>query len=466
MAELTLKEVSPGVRDLFDKGKLALQRENFDYAILWFTQALQREAGFFACRELLRTAQFKKQGGGGGFFKKVMGTAGNSPLIAKGQVTLRSNPAETLLIAEQILTSDPASTAGHKLLAEAALALEMPHTAALSLEILQKTNPKDRWVGLHLGQVCGRIGQLDRGEAVFAALKRDFPRDAEVSMAYKNFTASRTMNEGGYDALADGMGSYRDILKNKDEAETLEQEKRMVKSADVAQDLIAEYEAQLQTEPDNVKLLHNLAELCVERKNFARALEHYQRIVSLTGVADAALDKAIADTTIRKFDHALAQLDPQAPDHAEHVAHLQTERTAFVLSDCQRRSERYPNDQLIRFELGKLYLSAGKISEAIQEFQRAQSSPQLRIACMNHLGQCFARRGMNDMAARKLQEALKEKTVFDDEKKELLYALGGVLEKMGKPAEAIEQFKQIYEQDIGYRDVSARVDAFYASGQS
>jgi thioredoxin-like negative regulator of GroEL len=82
---------------------------------------------------------------------------------------------------------------------------------------------------------------------------------------------------------------------------------------------------------------------------------------------------------------------------------------------------------------------------------------------MNLLAQAFARRGMNDLAARKLQEALKEKLVFDEEAKELRYQLGIVLEKMGRKEEAIDQFKAIYEQDIAYRDVMARVDAHYAS---
>ena len=70
---------------------------------------------------------------------------------------------------------------------------------------------------------------------------------------------------------------------------------------------------------------------------------------------------------------------------------------------------------------------------------------------------------MNDLAARTLQNAIKEKVVFDDEKKELIYALGCVLEKMGKAEEAIEQFKLIYESDIGYKDVAAKVDAYYSS---
>jgi len=34
---------------------------------------------------------------------------------------------------------------------------------------------------------------------------------------------------------------------------------------------------------------------------------------------------------------------------------------------------------------------------------------------------------------------------------------------MGKKGEAIDQFKILYESDMGYRDVAAKVDAFYAA---
>jgi tetratricopeptide (TPR) repeat protein len=68
---------------------------------------------------------------------------------------------------------------------------------------------------------------------------------------------------------------------------------------------------------------------------------------------------------------------------------------------------------------------------------------------------------MYDMAARQLQNAIREKQVLDDEKKELIYNLGCVLENMGKKEEAIEQFKIIYEIDIGYRDVAAKVEGSY-----
>jgi tetratricopeptide (TPR) repeat protein len=82
---------------------------------------------------------------------------------------------------------------------------------------------------------------------------------------------------------------------------------------------------------------------------------------------------------------------------------------------------------------------------------------------MNYLAQCFSKRKMYDLAAKTLQTAIKEKSVLDDEKKDLIYNLGSVLETMGKKEEAIEQFKLIYEVDIGYRDVAAKVDAYYAA---
>ena len=82
---------------------------------------------------------------------------------------------------------------------------------------------------------------------------------------------------------------------------------------------------------------------------------------------------------------------------------------------------------------------------------------------MSYLAQCFAKKKMFDMAARTLQNAIKEKPVFDEEKKELVYNLGSVLEYMSKKEEAIEQFKLVYEIDASYKDVSKKIDDYYAS---
>ena len=51
---------------------------------------------------------------------------------------------------------------------------------------------------------------------------------------------------------------------------------------------------------------------------------------------------------------------------------------------------------------------------------------------------------------------------MDDVKKEIIYELGDCYEKMGKKEEAINEFKLIYAEDIGYRDVADKINAYYA----
>jgi tetratricopeptide (TPR) repeat protein len=270
------------------------------------------------------------------------------------------------------------------------------------------------------------------------------------------------MDEGGYDSLADGKGSYRDVLKNEKEAISLEQENRHQRSEDVTAKLIKEYEARLKLEPNNLKLLRDLGELCVQKNEFDKGLGYFERIRATDGGNDSSLLRKIAESKIKKIEHTLSQLDPSSPDYEEQAEKIKAERAAFQLAECKERSEKYPTDLQIRYELGTLYFQAGKITEAIQEFQKAMNNPHRRIQAMTYLAQCFAKRGMNDIAARRLQDALKEKLTFDDEKKDLHYTLGVILEKMGKKEDAIEQFKAIYEVDIGYKDVAAKVDAYYA----
>jgi tetratricopeptide (TPR) repeat protein len=463
MAEKSLNDLPRDLRVMLTRGTDALQRDNFDYAVDLFLQVLSREPGLHECRKLLRTAQLKKSGGGGGFMKKMWSSASSSPLIAKGEVALHTAPAEALQIAEQILNSDPNSSAGHRLVVKAATAMEMPRTAVLSLEMLHHNSPRDKEVAIQLANGLAGIGEVARGEQILSELYSLLPTDNDVAQALKDLSARKTLDEGGYEALADGTGSYRDILKDKKEAASLEQENRVQRTEDTTARLIGEYETRLKTEPNNLKLVRSLAELYTQRKQFDLALGYYDRLKKSDTGNDPSLDAGIAETMKRKFDYQIEQLDATAPDHAERVALIEAEKQAYQMAECQKRLERFPTDLAIRFEMGQIYFQAGKIPEAIQELQKAEANAHRRIAAMNLLAQCFAKRkGMADLAVRKLQTALKEKPVMDDEKKDLTYNLGCVFEGMGKKEEAIEQFKLIYEIDISYKDVAAKIDAYYA----
>lgn len=450
---------------MYQKGNDALSRDNFDYAVDLFMQVLEKEPSFFEGRKALRTAQTKKSAGSSGFFKKAWSNASSSPLIAQGQIALRRNPTEALHIGEKILNSDPNSSPGHRLIADAAIVMDMPRTAVMSLEVLFKNSPKDKATAIQYAKMLAEIGEARRAETTLMGLANANPSDAELNQALKDLSARTTMSEGGYDALADGKGSYRDILKDEKEAVSLEQANRAQKTEDQAQNLINEYEVRLKTEPNNLKLLRNIAELYTQKKHFDLALQYYEKIKATdVGASDSSVDAAITTVITRRFDHQIEQLDATAPEYTDRVAQINAEKQAYRIAACQKRVEKFPTDLAIRYEMGVLYFEAGKINEAIQEFQKSKTNPNKKLASMNYLAQCFARRKMFDLAAKTFQEAIKEKLIFDEEKKDLVYNLGTVLEAMEKKEEAIEQFKLIYEVDIGYKDVSVKIDKYY-SGQ-
>ncbi len=77
------------------------------------------------------------------------------------------------------------------------------------------------------------------------------------------------------------------------------------------------------------------------------------------------------------------------------------------------------------------------------------------------MGQSFQKRGMLDFAVKQFTTAKSELLGMDELKKEIVYNLGLAYEALQQPEKALEQFKEIYEHDMSYRDVAQRVEASY-----
>src|SRR5205823_9192478 len=108
--------------------------------------------------------------------------------------------------------------------------------------VLVSNSPKDRDVAIQFANALADTGEVVRGETILADLSAMFPTDQDLSLALKNISARKTMQKGGYEEVAERKGTFRDILKNKEEAISLEQEKRQVKAEDVTERLLKEYE--------------------------------------------------------------------------------------------------------------------------------------------------------------------------------------------------------------------------------
>jgi len=98
----------------------------------------------------------------------------------------------------------------------------------------------------------------------------------------------------------------------------------------------------------------------------------------------------------------------------------------------------------------------------VPELQRARQNPHARLKAINLLGRCYGELEMLDLAVKQLEEGSKEMLSMDAMKKEMVYNLGLVYERMGEPEKSLACMKQIYEVDYGYKDVARRVESSYA----
>ncbi len=461
MAEKTLTDLPVSLREMYDKGRSALNKGNYDYAIAIFNDLLKKEPGFVACREALRKTQVEKCGQNRSIFSKVFGKA--SPLLARAQMQVKSNPREAMAMVEQVLNSNPYNAAAQKVLAEAALALEFPNTEALAREIAFNENPTDRDNAMKLADSLLRVGRSEKGQRIMEALSKVFPDDPKLISAYNTWSAKRTLTE----SLSGGkVESYRQMLQDEKETVTLEQMAREVKDPEIALELIENFKGQLEESPDNQTILQRIADLYERAGQFDNSIEYYTRCNELRGGDDPSLLRHITRCKVQNVQQQIDALDSSAADHEEQLAALEQQKLEIQIEDYAARVRSHPNDLGLRYELGVVQFQAGKVGDAIKQFQRSQDHPAHRISSLKYLGICFMRRRLYDMAAGSFESALEAKELFDDEKKELLYEYGVALEKMGEAEKSITQFKKIYEKDIGFRDVEQRVDDYYAASES
>ena len=109
-----------------------------------------------------------------------------------------------------------------------------------------------------------------------------------------------------------------------------------------------------------------------------------------------------------------------------------------------------------------LYFEDGETTKAIENLQLALRAPKVRVNALVLLGKAYLDKGFHDMAAEQLQTAKAEIPGMNEQKKDVLYQLGTAYEQQGDAEKAIAEFKALYGADISYRDVAAKIDAFYS----
>jgi tetratricopeptide (TPR) repeat protein len=343
-------------------------------------------------------------------------------------------------------------------------------TGVFALQTLLEENARDTKLLHELARLYHELGENEREVEIYNRISAIDPADAAAMRLGKDASARDSMKSGGWAAAA----SYRDLIKDKEAAVSLEQQSRMQPTAESLGQQIAETYAMHEAEPQNVDVARRLGALSEQKDDLDAAIAWYRYASDLTHGSDPGLMRKISDLGVKQTEREIAALEESVANNVgdtmvlaeknSALAAAKKRRAEMLIEEARKRVERNPTDLQFRFELGEHLMNAGHFREGLPELQRARQNPNARLKAMNALGRCYRELGMFDLAAKQLEEAAREIATMDAAKKEIVYNLGLVYERMGNREKTLACMKQIYEADYGYKDVAARVESSYAAG--
>lgn len=477
MAVISEKELSQQNRSLWLKATSAIETRNYGYAVTLIQGILKDSPDFLTGRQWLRRAEIAMSKGKKGFLG-----GGASLQVMKAQGTVKKDPKAALIAAEEMLEKDPLSVPANGLLRDAAYALSMIETAGFALETMRDAEPKNTKILHELAKHYVTTDQAEKAIDVYGAITAITPSDGEAIKGGKDAAARASMRSGNWEQVGKEGTSYRNMLKNADEAKELEMKNRVVKSADVIDDLLNEQYALYNENPNNVDVVLKIAKLSEQKEDMESALQYYGWANELTKGGDPGIIRKLSELNLKNVDTQIGTREQWLRDHAASLngAEMDDETKATVtqveqdleaykmqkaemqITNARQRVERNPTDLTFRFELGEQLVKAGHHSEAIAELQKAQNSPNLGVRAKYLLGQCFEAKNITNLAVKQYEDAKTKLPAMEGFKKDVVYKLGLLYQKMGDNDKYMANMTEIYEVDSGYQDVAARVEGSYA----
>ncbi|MGC1481227.1 MAG: tetratricopeptide repeat protein [Chthoniobacterales bacterium] len=458
----TEKDLPESHRPTWLKAVSAMELKNYGYVVQLMQSLLKQQPDFLPGRILARKAAVRKAATAK---KGLFGSGGGSSSKAKSLI--KKDPLEAMDAIEKVLGEDPHSASANQVLRDAALAADMPEIAAFALETIIDGNPKDVKTMHELAQHYIKHEQPEKAVDTYTKITDLNPADLVAVKGGKDAAARASMQRGGWE---NKDATYRDLIRDKDAAVSMEQQNRVVRSDEMIEQQLAELGRKYEENPESVDTTRKIAQLYEQKDDLENAVTWFTYAAGLTNNTDAALVRKASDLRVKQFDSSISQYETfiaenpeseEIPRYQEELADIKRQRAELALEEARQRVQRNPTDLMFRFELAEILINLGQYKEAVPELQKARQNPNVRLRAMNLLGKCFVERNMLDLAAKTLEDAAGELLTMDTTKKDIMYNLGLLYDKMGNREKSIDALKQIYEVDYGYRDVAERVEGSY-----
>jgi tetratricopeptide (TPR) repeat protein len=154
------------------------------------------------------------------------------------------------------------------------------------------------------------------------------------------------------------------------------------------------------------------------------------------------------------------EVDNQDRELHDAIATLDEEIRQDRIHEIEMLLEKEPENTALHHELGDLFYSFKRYTEAIPHLQRAEADPAIANLCRAKIAHALALRGMLDLAHETLAEVKLQ--AQSPEQLETLKAIhfnvGEIFREAGQSERALDAFKRLFRVDAGYRNVVQKLE--------
>jgi len=461
--EISISDLDPRQIKQLEGADRALSKD-VNYSLEIFSSILKQSPGCLELRKRLRKQQLKIAKSNTKGISSLLGKITNAPFLFKSRSN--QNPEAVIASAEELIAKNPLNSAAHQMLADAASSLEMYGTVVFAFETIRLVEPKNLQNLKKLANAYLDAGESDLAIQTGNAILEINPSDGDAEDMMKRASVAVAMTKGKWE----GSTNFREQLKDKEEAEALEQSAKAVNDSKGLEALIRQTYDKVQAEPENLNHYRQLCDYYQRYGDLQNAIAWIQQARKLdSGKGDISLEEKERQLTLEYYDGIIEQwekalsADPQNPDTQKGFSDAVAAKKNFQRNQLQSLVQRYPNEYGYRYELGCILFEAGEFDTCLPHFQLAQRNAKVRLDAILYLGMAYLSKKFFDLAIEQFKLLKNEIQIMDDRKKDAVYQLGCCYESMGKTEEAIEEFKTVYSADISFRDVADKINAFYST---
>lgn len=442
------------VTKYLERADTEVKRKNFDGAMALYAEILRLDPDAGEARRGLRRAALKKHEKSypnpiSRFFSNIV------PSIGVAFASMFKAHQSVASLAESALRNDPRNLKFNLKLGHALLRLGHKKSAEAAFQVVTEFDDQDVESLKILGQLYYEARRHDEALKCYERVLKINPRDQEAGKMRKNLAAEGAIQTAGFQTAK----SSRDLAKSQTDMSAAEREQRIVKTGADLETMVKDLEAEVEKNPANLDATIKLAKAHAQRQGFDEAVDLLvaasKRFPDHAEIADL-----LGDTRLARLERRLD--DARKGSAPDQVSRLESELLDLQIEENKRRVAAHPTDLVGRFRLGKYLLQGNQTDAAIEQLQLAVKDPRHRIPCLHMLGRAFERKGILDLAAKQLLEAAEGIHGMVEQKKQILYDLGLVHERQGQNDRALDVYKRIFENDIGFKDVGRKIEALKA----